>query len=173
MTVFRSSMLLFLCGILTGCISLREYAVQYRASPVVGPGVTDNALFLKQGKATLLSTPIPQKKEQQERLLCEYFRNQLIIAAEKAQTQRWGVWLYPWYWPLSALTFLIVPVEETQKANLVLTAAQNLERAYQQSDTAFLETCRGELAQKPLGEAFESENPFANANWKPKTKQKM
>ncbi len=173
MTCHRFTVFLLLCFTASGCISLNEYAVTYRASAVVGPGLTDSTILLKEGRTTLNTTPLPSKQEQQERLLCEYFRNQLAIAAEKAQSHRLGVWLFPWYWPLHFLTFYIVPVEETQKANLVIKAAKNMEIAYQQSGEAFLDTCRYELAQKPLGEAFQSENPFSGDNWKNKAKQKM
>ena len=173
MTTNRFFFFLLLCFALSGCLSLREYAVTYRASAVVGPGLTDSAILEKEGRAALNAIPLPNKKKRQERLVCEYFRNQLIIAGEKAQSHRLGVWLLPWYWPLHLLTFYIVPVEETQKANLVINAAKNMEQAYQQSDDLFLETCRRELAQNPLGAAFQSENPFAGDRWKNKTKQQM
>ena len=98
---FRLAILIAIASLFLGCLSLGEYAVKYRASSEAGVGVTSSTALLKSGRETLLATAEAENQNRlKEQLRCEYFRNQLVVAAEDAQTHRLGVWLYPWYWPL-------------------------------------------------------------------------
>ena len=153
---FKFFVLFFIVSFGAGCVSLGEYALIYPNTQTPGPGITP--------PQNLVSVPVDVTGESGQReqtgLQCEFFRNQLFLAAEKAKQHRTNVWLLPWYWPAHWVTLYLFPIEETQKANLVLQAAHDLERAYQSSREQFIETCQYWLQHEPLGAAFRAENPY-------------
>ena len=140
----------------TGCLSLNDYAVKYDASTSLDK---PDAYKDKSTKGTQIEEPQQSVAES-----CHYYRNQLVVASQEAQTHLWWVWAFPGYWPLHILTFYMLPIDETRIANKVIAAAQKMERAYQTNDTQFLNTCEQLFVEPELGPAFAQENPFLEDN---------
>lgn len=120
-----------------GCAGLPYYARAYRdAGDQPGPGLLPAAVMeqrlARTQQARELVAGDPARAHELAR--CEYFRNQLLIASEKARSQLGGA------------------------GGQVVAAAERLEQAYNEDDGAFLAVCRAELAT-PLGEAFAQEAP--------------
>ena len=161
MFLFYKVTVLLSCALLTGCLSYGDYAVKYRVTQNIGPGLVSSKALKKEGRAAIQkSEKEAAEQKMKQRYRCQYFRNQLVVASEKAQSHRFWIWAGPWYWPLHVMTLFLFPVEETQKANWVLKTASQMERSYQQSDEEFLRTCESLEEHPVIGESFIQENPF-------------
>lgn len=120
---------------LGACTSIAVYAGHYRKlGDATGPGVMPAAQLLQMLDETRADRALVCGSEElaASHARCLFFRNQLVVAAEKAR------------------------LDPAPTASKVQRAAERMERAFQDSDEVFLATCTHELDSE-LGKAFAAE----------------
>lgn len=143
----------------SSCMTMGGYAAAYERAKETGPGMESSAELKERIDGTEQSRTIVVGDADRARQLshCEYYRNQLVVASEKARSQIWLAWALPCMWPVDIVTCGIYPIMQTMQALEVIEAAERLERSYQESEESFHAACLQERATD-LGKKFQERN---------------